>query len=187
MIQTATELTRMVVEEFLTGIVAALPKLFSGILFFVLASVVITSIRIVLRSSLTRVYPVEERLIVDFVVLIVSLFLWFAAGLALLKIVGLGEIAASLGTAAGFIALGISYALSNMIADTVAGIYLLRDPDFYVGDTVTVESATGTVTDIGLRKSRIQLDNGDRVILANGDIDERWTKVAATRDTDRAE
>lgn len=187
MMQTATELARTVGDEFLTGLVAALPRLFSGILFFLLAYLLITVIRTVLRSSLTRVYPADQRLIVDFVVLIVSLFLWFAAGLALLKIVGLGEIAASLGTAAGFIALGISYALSNMIADTVAGIYLLRDPDFNVGDTVTVESATGTVTDIGLRKSRIQLDNGDRVILANGDIDEQWTKVAATTTADRAE
>lgn len=35
----------------------------------------------------------------------------------------MGEIAASLGTAAGFISLGGSYALSNMIADTVAGVY----------------------------------------------------------------
>lgn len=186
MIQSATELTRTVVEEFLTGIVTALPKLFSGILFFVLAYVIITGIRMVLRSSLTRLYPADQHLIVDFIVLVVSLFLWFGAGLALLKIVGLGGIAASLGTATGFIALGISYALSNMIADTVAGIYLLRDPDFNAGDTVTVESATGTVTTIGLRKSRIQLDNGDRVILANGDIDEQWTKVA-TRNTDRAE
>ena len=48
--------------------------------------------------------------------------------------------AASLGTATGFIALGVAYALSDMIEDTVAGVYLLRDPDFAVGDTVAVGS-----------------------------------------------
>jgi small-conductance mechanosensitive channel len=172
------DLTTAVLDEFLRGIVAALPRLFSGILFFALAYLIITGIRVGLRSSLSRVYPSDQRLVVDFIVLVVSVFLWFGAGLALLKIVGLGEIAASLGTAAGFIALGVSYALSNMIADTVAGLYLLRDPDFNAGDTVIADSTTGTVIDIGLRKSRLQLENGDRLILANRDIDEKWTKVA---------
>lgn len=187
MIQTVIGLTETVLNEFLAGLVAALPKLFSGILFFVLAYLIIKTIRTALRSSLTRVYPSEQRLIVDFIVLVISLFLWFGAGLALLKIVGLGEVAASLGTAAGFIALGISYALSNMIADTVAGIYLLRDPDFNAGDTVTTESVTGTVADIGLRKSRIQLDNGDRVVLANRDIDEKWTKIVPGQSDEQTE
>lgn len=182
MVQTVADLTGTVLEEFLAGIIAALPRLFSGVLFFVLAYLIIKVIRIVLRSSLARVYPSEQQLIADFVVLVVSLFLWFGAGLALLNIVGLGEIAASLGTAAGFIALGISYALSNMIADTVAGIYLLRDPDFNPGDRVAAESTTGTVTEIGLRKSRLELDTGDRLILANRDIDKKWTKIAAGGD-----
>lgn len=182
MIQTAPELVGSVFREFLAGILAALPKLFSGLLFLLLAYLLIRVIRTVLRSSLTRVYPSEQRLIVDFILLVVSLFLWFGAGLALLKILGLGDIAASLGTATGFIALGISYALSNMIEDTVTGIYLLRDPDFNPGDTVTVDSTTGTVTEIGLRKSRLQLDNGDRIVLSNRDIDEQWTWNASRND-----
>ena len=73
-----------------------------------------------------------------------------------MSILGPGEIAASLGTATGFITLGVAYALSEMIdtggytvveifatpgvakfsvsyshryEDTVAGVYLHRDPD----------------------------------------------------------
>jgi small-conductance mechanosensitive channel len=93
----------------------------------------------------------------------------------LLKVVGLGDIAASLGTATGFVALGVSYALSNMIADAVAGVYLLRDPDFNPGDKVTTESTTGVVRDIGLRKSRIEIDSGDVVVLANREVEKKWT------------
>jgi len=104
-------------------------------------------------------------------------FLWFGVALTLLKIVGMGDIAASLGTAAGFVALGISFALSNMIADTVAGVYLLRDPDFEIGDRVTVDSVTGTVVGIELRKCRIELDSGDTVVLANKDVEKKWTKL----------
>jgi len=57
-----------------------------------------------------------------------AIFLWFGVALTFLKVVGMGDIAASLGTAVGFIALGISYALSEMIEDTVAGVYLLPTP-----------------------------------------------------------
>jgi small-conductance mechanosensitive channel len=106
---------------------------------------------------------------------VVGVFLWFAAALTLLKILGMGDIAASLGTAAGFVALGVSYALSSMIADTVAGVYLLRDPDFNSGDRVTADGTTGVVRDIGLRKSRLELDDGDIVVVANSAVEKKWT------------
>jgi len=169
------------IDSFRANLIGALPKIAAGAIFFVIAYVAIKIATRILRGVLERIYTGDQQLIADLGVLIVTIFLWFGAGLTLLDIVGMGEIAASLGTAAGFIALGISYALSNMIADTVAGVYLLRDPDFNPGDTVTTESTTGTVEDIGLRKSRIRLDDGDLVVLANRSVESRWTWKATAR------
>lgn len=171
------ETLRSVLEAFLGGIVGSIPKLLSGLLFLVVAYFVITAIKRVVHAVVGRMYPDDQQLVVDLVEVVVGLFLWFGAGLTLLDIVGLGQIAASLGTAAGFVALGVSYALSNMLADTVAGVYLLRDRDFNPGDQVTVDSTTGTVRDIGLRKSRIETAEGDTVVLANRDVDKKWTKA----------
>jgi len=165
-------------DEFVRGIVDAIPELLAGLVFLTLAYLAIKLVQTVLRSVLGRAYPADQRLIVDFIVIVVSVFLWFGVGLALLSIVGLGGLAASLGTAAGFIALGISYALSEMIEDTVAGVYLLRDPDFNPGDTVTASAGTGVLTEIGLRKSRFRLDNGDTLVVANRDVEAKWTKKA---------
>jgi small-conductance mechanosensitive channel len=164
-----------IIESFVADILLAIPKLVSGAIFLAIAYVGIKIITTILRGALDKVYPESQDLIVDVLVLVVSIFLWFGAGLTLLNIVGMGEIAASLGTAAGFIALGVSYALSNMIADTVSGIYLLRDPDFNPGDTVTTDSVTGTVESIGLRKSRVRLEDGDLVVLANRNVESKWT------------
>ncbi|PSQ45976.1 hypothetical protein BRD17_00250 [Halobacteriales archaeon SW_7_68_16] len=130
----------------------------------------------VVRHLLPRVLPGESTVYRRFVATIVAAFLWFGAILSFLSVVGLDEIAASLGTASGFLALGVSYALSEMIADAVAGVYLLRDPDFNAGDTVTVGDMTGVVEAIELRKTRFRLDDGDIVIRGNADIEERWTK-----------
>jgi len=95
-------------------------------------------------------------------------------------VVGLEGIATSLGTAAGFVALGVSYATSDMIADAVAGIYLLRDPDFEAGDVVRVGDMEGIVRSIELRKTRFDVD-GDTVVRGNADIEARWTKVDRER------
>jgi small-conductance mechanosensitive channel len=65
-----------------------------------------------------------------------------------------------------------------MIEDTVSGVYLLRDPDFELGDRIVVNGTEGTVSAIELRKSRFTLDNGDTIVLANRDVESRWTKRA---------
>lgn len=167
-----------IVDEINASVVTAAPKLVISLIFLTFAYAAIKVVLAVVRFVLTGIYAEEHALIARLFTTIIGIFLWFGAGLTLLKIVGMGEIAASLGTATGFIALGISFALSNMIADTVAGVYLLRDPDFTPGDTVTADSVTGVVSAIELRKTRIDLDNGDTVVLANRDVEKKWTRKA---------
>jgi len=171
-------------EEFIDRLVAFLPDLLSGLVLLVLAYVVIKIVLFVVKSSLSKVYPGEQKLIADLLTTVVAILLWFGVALAFLNAIGMGDIAASLGTATGFIALGVSYALSDMIEDTVAGVYLLRDPDFNVGDRVKTKDATGTVAAIELRKSRIETDEGDRVIVANRSIESNWTHDLSEEDVD---
>ncbi|WP_207588071.1 mechanosensitive ion channel domain-containing protein [Halomontanus rarus] len=174
-----------VLVEFVDGLITAIPNVLSGLVFLVLAYLVIKVVLIVTRAVFDGIYPAEQELIVDLSVAIVGLFLWFGATLALLKIVGLGDVATSLGTASGFIGLGVAFALKEMIADTVAGVYLLRDPDFTHGDTVDTAAVTGTVTEIDLRKTRIRTEDGDLVVLANRDVEKKWTKQSVERSSEQ--
>lgn len=157
---------------------AAVPRIAAGLVFAAVAFVAIQLVLAVLRVLLDRMYEERQALIVQLFVTVAGVFLWFGAALGFLKVVGMGQIAASLGTATGFIALGISYALSEMIEDTVAGVYLLGDPDFEIGDRVEVEGIEGRISAIELRKSRFTLEDGDTVILANRDVESGWTKRA---------
>ena len=177
--------TVAIVDEFVDGIVAAIPRLLSGILFLVLAYLAIKIVLLVVRSVFDRLYPSEQQLIADLIVTVVGVFLWFGATLGLLKVVGLGDVAASLGTASGFVGLGVAFALKEMIADTVAGVYLLQDEDFSEGDRVETASVTGRLVSIGLRKTRIETDDGNLVVVANRDVEKRWTRHAK-RDPDEA-
>ncbi len=178
MLQAGTRIARRTLIELLGGIEAAIPRLVSGLVFAVVAYVAIKLVLAVLGVVLRRYYSDRQALVAQLAVTVVGVFLWFGAALAFLNVVGFGDIAASLGTAVGFIALGVSYALSEMIEDTVAGVYLLRDPDFEVGDRVVVGSIEGAVAAIELRKSRFELDNGDTVVRANRDVETEWTRRA---------
>ena len=172
-----------VIRPFITDIVTALPRLLSGLVFLTLAYLAIRFVRRVLRSALGRLYADEQELIVDLGVTVVSAVLWFGAALALLKIVGMPDVAASLGTATGFVALGVAFALKEMLADTVAGVYLLQDADFNEGDRVTTASVTGTVVGIDLRKTRIRGDDGDLIVVANRDVEKKWVQEIGTDGT----
>jgi len=169
-----------VVERTLTdlaaGVEAAIPRVVAGLVFITVAYVGIKAVLAVLRRFLERMYDERQALVVQLFVTVVGIFMWFGAGLAFLAVVGMDELAASLGTAVGFVALGVSYALSEMIEDTVAGVYLLRDPDFEIGDRVEVDGIEGTIAAIELRKSRFTLENGDTTVIANRDVESGWTK-----------
>ena len=174
-----TDLLTETVTELADSVAVAVPRFVTGLVFFTVAYVVIRLVLAVVRSILGGIYPESQHLVARLWTTVVGVFLWFGAVLVLLNILGLGEVAASLGTGAGFLALGVSYALSEMIEDAVAGVYLLRDPDFNPGDRVTTQSFTGTVSSIELRKSRFELDDGDTVVLANRDVEKRWTKESS--------
>lgn len=170
-----SDVVQSVLEGFVTRVVDALPIIVAGVVFLVIAVVAVKLVRAVVHQVLLRTIPDESAVYRRFVGTVVAIFLWFAVLLSFLSIVGLNEIAASLGTATGFVALGVAYALSGMIEDVVAGVYLLRDPDFMPGDTVTVGDMTGEVRTIELRKTRFDVE-GDVVVRANADIEEQWTK-----------
>ncbi|MFW6321404.1 MAG: mechanosensitive ion channel family protein [Halohasta sp.] len=188
LLQLPSNVPERIVSAFVADIVTVAPRLLSGVVFLTLAYIFIRLVRSALRSVLRRLYAPEQALIVDLVVTVATVLLWFGAGLTLFNIVGMDDVAASLGTATGFVALGIAFALKEMLADTVAGVYLLQDPDFNEGDTVKTADVTGTVAGIDLRKTRIRSDDGDLVVLANRDVEKKWVhRSAATTPTDGAE
>lgn len=144
--------------------------------FLLLSAVAIGYAGGLVRKALSRKF--EEETILNLIESISRGLLWFSAVLIALSMLGLGEIASSLGTAAGFVALGVSLALKNVLSDTVAGVYLAKDPDFNNGDEVEVDGSKGEIIDVGLRKSRLKLEDGNTRVLSNSDVEKKWTKLS---------
>jgi small-conductance mechanosensitive channel len=124
------------------------------------------------RTALRLALPGESPAYRQFVATIILVFLWFRVALTILSIVGLDDIATSLGTATGLPALGVSYGLSGTVADAIAGVTLLRDLDLNSCDTVDIGGTAGTVKPFELRKTHLTVED-DTVVRANAGLEKK--------------
>jgi small-conductance mechanosensitive channel len=61
----------------------------------------------------------------------------------------------------------ITFALQDLIKNLVAGVYLLGERPFEIGDLVTVSPHTGEVKDISMRATTLRLATGEEMIVPN--------------------
>ena len=76
----------------------------------------------------------------------------------------------SLLASAGILSLVIGLGAQSLIKDIIAGIFIVFEGEFRVGDIVTISDFRGTVMDIGLRTTKIMSPVGNIKIFNNSDI-----------------
>ena len=81
-----------------------------------------------------------------------------------------GMDARSLLASAGILSLVIGLGAQSLIQDIIAGIFIVFEGEFRVGDIVTISDYRGTVMDIGLRTTKIQAMDGNIKIFNNSSI-----------------
>ncbi len=70
----------------------------------------------------------------------------------------------------GVVGLVVGFGAESLIADIVSGIFIIFENQFQVGDIVTIDDFRGTVTDIGLRSTRLTDRGGNIKIINNSYI-----------------
>ena len=77
---------------------------------------------------------------------------------------------ASLITTLGVSGIAIALAVQNILGDILAALAIVFDKPFDVGDSIGVDTISGTVEHIGLKTTRIRSVTGEQIILGNGDL-----------------
>ncbi len=95
--------------------------------------------------------------------------LWSVVALIALKNIWDFDVAA-LVTGLGVGGIAIALAVQNVLGDVFAALSIVLDKPFDVGDTIAVDSATGTVEHIGLKTTRIRALGGEQIIFSNTDL-----------------
>jgi len=102
---------------------------------------------------------------------VVVYVLWFIVLLYVIAELKLEEILMPLLGASVIVGLAVALAVKNILSDAVAGVFILLDKHFNIGDEVETMKYRGKILEVTLRKTRIKTDDGTIVVLANGKID----------------
>ena len=102
---------------------------------------------------------------------IVKYVLWFVVLAYIMAELNLKELLVPLMGATVLVAAAVALAVKNVLGDAIAGIFILLDRDFNIGDEVETMGHRGRIIDVTLRKTRIRKEDGVTVVLPNGKID----------------
>ncbi|WP_162140184.1 mechanosensitive ion channel family protein [Haploplasma axanthum] len=71
---------------------------------------------------------------------------------------------------AGVLAFAVGFGAQELIKDVISGFFLIIEKTFSIGDDVEINGNVGTVTDIGIRRTKMQNWRGQVITINNGDI-----------------
>ena len=99
---------------------------------------------------------------------VVSVFVWISAGLVILS--DLGMDLAPLLAGAGVVTLVIGFGAQTVVRDYLAGLFMILEDQFGIGDVIDVGDQSGTVEWVSLRVTRLRDVDGVVWWVPNGEI-----------------
>jgi small conductance mechanosensitive channel len=152
-------------DNFVAGIVNGIPNLITALLIFIVSLYLAR----VLSNTLRRVLN-KRRAPAGVTHILAQLMLW--------SIVVIGTITAlqrffnvtAFLTGLGILGFTVGFALQDIMKNFAAGIILLLQQPFHVGESIGVKGFDGTITEIDLRSTEMHATDGRVIILPNAEI-----------------
>jgi small conductance mechanosensitive channel len=99
---------------------------------------------------------------------IVSLLIWINALLIILELIGINI--TPLLASAGVVGVALAFGAQTLVKDYLAGIFLIVEDQYGVGDVVQFDAVTGVIEEVALRTTRVRDFTGVVWYLRNGEI-----------------
>lgn len=150
---------------FVNGLLAFVPKLIQATRIVTVILVITTIALFIINKALrknqrqitvARLISNMIRVIVAVIIVIAVLAIWGIDTTALI-------------TGAGVVTLIVGLGMQSLISDVVAGLFIVFENEFNVGDIVTIDGFRGTVVSIGIRTTKLEA-LGNIKIVNNSDI-----------------
>jgi small conductance mechanosensitive channel len=123
-------------------------------------------------TQATAVFPERRRQRAEAIGSVLGSFVTVAVfSVALLLVLGeLGFNLAPLLASAGIVGVALGFGAQTLVKDLIAGLFMLLEDQYGVGDVVDVGEATGSVEAVGLRITTIRDARGVLWYIRNGEI-----------------
>ncbi|HSJ86127.1 MAG TPA: mechanosensitive ion channel [Anaerolineales bacterium] len=152
-------------DNFVAAFIKGIPNLITALLIFIVSLYLAR----ILSNTLRRVLN-KRRAPAGVTHILAQLMLW--------SIVVIGTITAlqrffnvtAFLTGLGILGFTVGFALQDIMKNFAAGIILLLQQPFHVGESIGVKGFDGTITEIDLRSTEMRATDGRVIILPNADI-----------------
>jgi len=146
-------------------------KFILPIVYVVIGLIMLRVVRFIIdKISKNKYVDKKKKTIISLIKNIIKYLIYIFVILSILSVYGVDTsgILASLGIAG----LVIGLALQDIIADFVAGIFILFDDQYIIGDVVEINGFKGEVIGFGLMSTKIKNASGDVLIISNSSFKE---------------
>lgn len=150
-------------RRFWEGFIDRLPSLAVGVVVLVFFYLLARVARFLVGRSIARLRASEHAAqVVSRLVFIVVMALGFLVALGVMG-VNAGALVASM----GLVSVGVGFALKDVIENFLAGITIILQRPFVIGDTVRFGDVEGVVEDVRVRDTVIRMFDGRKVFVPN--------------------
>lgn len=146
--------------------VAHLGTIITSLVWITVIIAVSTVIRLIFKTRQAKNQKVRT------VITLIDGFIKYGSAIAIILLIlnAFGVDTKALWASAGILALIIGLGAQPLIADIIAGIFIIFEDEFHAGEIVCVDDFRGTVSEIGIRATRIKDAAGNIKIINNSDI-----------------
>ena len=153
-------------QEFFTEVLAFIPKIVIALLIFIVSLYLAGIFAKIGKNTLTK-----RKVDLEITILMEKIIRWSVIILGItasLQQVGFNVTAFLTGL--GILGFTVGFALQDVSKNFVAGLLLLLEQPFDIGDVIEVGEFIGTVANVELRATEIYTFDGQNVLIPNGDV-----------------
>lgn len=165
---TISDVTWRSINDILTSIVERLPYIVAGLLVLLIFWILSRILKAIFWSASGRT-KLDSRLRILFSRLIVVFIIVLGVFTSLTVIIPtfrFGDLIAGL----GFTSFVVGFAAKDILNNLFSGVLILWQQPFRIGDYIFVGSNQGKVEYIGVRATQLRKDDGELVLIPNGDM-----------------
>ena len=151
--------------EIVNGMLGVVPKIITAIRIITIALVILTIILAILKKAFKK--NNRQVTVIRLICNIIRVVTFVIIIIAVLAVWGIDTTA--LITGAGVLTLIVGLGMQSLISDVVAGLFIVFENEFNVGDIITVDGYRGTVVEIGIRCTKLEA-LGNVKIINNSEI-----------------